>query len=83
MKITCDQATTICDKSQYKEASIWEIIKLKFHLIICKHCSKYSKQNGILTKCYDKQKAFESLKNRNLCDHEREEMAKALKEKFN
>ena len=28
MKINCDEATTICDKSQYKEAGFWEIIKL-------------------------------------------------------
>ena len=33
-KITCDEATTICDKSQYGKATILEIIKLKFHFLI-------------------------------------------------
>lgn len=82
MKITCDEATTICDKSQYKEASLWEIIKLKVHLILCKHCGKYSNQNGIMTKCYEKQRAYESLKNKSLCNEDKEEMERAIKEKI-
>ncbi len=30
--INCDEATTICDKSQYCEATLWERIKLRMHL---------------------------------------------------
>ena len=52
MKLTCDEATTICDKSQYKEASLWEIIKLNIHILLCKNCGLYSKQNSIMTKCF-------------------------------
>jgi len=51
MKITCDEATKICDKSQYGEASLWEKIKLNIHLFMCKNCRLYSKQNKIITKC--------------------------------
>ena len=52
LKITCDQATTICDKNQYGEASIKELIKLNIHLIICRICIRYSKQNVTLSNFY-------------------------------
>jgi hypothetical protein len=52
--ITCDEATTICTKNQYKEASFWEKIKLNIHLLTCKICGLYSKQNTKLTEVCDK-----------------------------
>jgi len=48
--INCDEATAICNKNQYKEASLWEKVKLGIHLFICKTCGQYSKQNTTLTK---------------------------------
>ena len=50
MKISCEEAGHICDKSQYKEASLWEIIKLKLHHIYCKACLTHSRRNSKLTK---------------------------------
>jgi len=47
--ITCDEATTICDKSQYGEASFLEKIRLNFHFLLCKICAKYGKQNKRMT----------------------------------
>ena len=47
--ISCEKAAKICDKAQYKEASLGERIKLKFHLFICKTCAKHSKDNTKLT----------------------------------
>lgn len=47
--ISCDEATTICDKTQYSEATLLEKIKLNIHLLRCKFCKIYSKQNNILT----------------------------------
>lgn len=44
--ITCNEATTICDKSQYNEASFFDIIKVRYHLLLCKFCGLYSKQNN-------------------------------------
>ncbi|MDO6674235.1 hypothetical protein MK851_02820 [Tenacibaculum sp. 1B UA] len=44
-KITCDEATTICDKSQYGEASVYEKLQLNWHLLTCKICALYTKQN--------------------------------------
>ena len=52
--ISCDEATTICDKNQYGEASFWEKIKLNLHLLMCKHCRGYSKQNHLITKIVGK-----------------------------
>ena len=52
LKLTCDEATTICDKNQYGEASIRELIKLKIHFIRCKICAIYTKHNITLTNFY-------------------------------
>ncbi|MFD2529780.1 hypothetical protein [Polaribacter marinaquae] len=52
LKITCDEATAICDKNQYGEASIKELIKLNIHFIKCRICAKYTKQNMALSKLY-------------------------------
>lgn len=49
MMISCDEAALICNKSQYKEASLWERFKLRMHIFICKTCSKFTKQNTNLT----------------------------------
>ena len=48
--ISCDEANHVCDKTQYREASLWEKIKLNFHLIYCRACRKYTKNNAKLTK---------------------------------
>lgn len=44
--ISCDEATLICDKSQYNEASIFEKIQLNIHFLRCKICRLYTKQNN-------------------------------------
>lgn len=48
--IPCDEANHVCDKTQYKEATLWEKIKLNIHLIYCNACRKYTKKNTKLTK---------------------------------
>lgn len=48
--VKCDEATCICDKTQYKEAGFWEKFKLSFHLMTCKHCKVYTKQNKVVSK---------------------------------
>jgi hypothetical protein len=52
LKITCDEATTICDKSQYGVATILDKLKLSIHFLGCKICSLYTKQNKTLTNLY-------------------------------
>lgn len=82
MKITCNQATTICDKSQYKEATFWEILKLRIHLLVCRKCGLYSKQNGLITKCLDKYKTNLNKQSKCLCDKEKAQMEHELKTKI-
>ncbi|REE83484.1 hypothetical protein BX611_0775 [Lutibacter oceani] len=81
MKLTCDEATQICDKSQYSEATFWEKLKLNLHLLLCKNCGLYSKQNNVMTKCYEKHKKEEGNKHC-LCADEKEVMEKQIKEKI-
>ncbi|NDV43737.1 hypothetical protein [Flagellimonas sediminis] len=54
MKISCQEASNICNKSQYKEASFWDIVKLRIHLLYCKACKQYSKKNSELTSMCDR-----------------------------
>lgn len=78
LMLKCDDASLVCDKSQYKNASLWEKIKLNVHLIHCRACRKYSKNNAKLTtvlkksniECLDK-KCKEKMK---------KELEKAIKE---
>ena len=48
--LTCDEATTICDKSQYGESTLWEKIKLNIHFTKCKVCRLYTKQNNLISR---------------------------------
>ncbi|WP_378177981.1 glycine dehydrogenase [Aquimarina sp. SS2-1] len=50
--VSCEDANHICDKSQYKESSFWEKVKLNIHLIYCKACRKYTAKNTKLTKLF-------------------------------
>ncbi len=52
--ISCDEATAICDKNQYGEASSWDKFRLNIHLLLCNHCKAYSKQNHLITKMLGK-----------------------------
>ena len=47
--LKCEEANHTCDKTQYKEASLWEKIKLNIHLIYCSACRKYTARNTKLT----------------------------------
>lgn len=49
-KLSCEEANHVCDKTQYKEASFWEKVKLNLHLIYCRACRKYTARNSKLTK---------------------------------
>ena len=78
--ISCDEATTICDKSQYGEASFFEKIKLSFHILICKICGKYSKQNAKMSKVY-KMKAHDCKKdNHCMSTEDKAQLKKQLQE---
>ncbi|SDB59565.1 hypothetical protein SAMN03097699_2421 [Flavobacteriaceae bacterium MAR_2010_188] len=71
--ISCQQAVEFCHKAQYNEATFLEKLKLKFHLLICKACSKFSTKNATLTSLCN------SVKLHALTESEKTEM----KEKMN
>jgi hypothetical protein len=50
----CEEASHVCDKSQYKEASFWERLKLNIHLIYCSACRAYTKNNIKLSNVFKK-----------------------------
>ncbi len=52
--ISCEKAAIICNKTQYREATFMEKLKLQFHLLICKTCSAFTKKNTELTTLCEK-----------------------------
>ena len=76
--LTCDEATAICDKNQYGEASFWEKVKLNWHLLFCKYCAIYTKQNKILTDVFKIEAKACKSKQQQLSEEEKQ----ALKEKL-
>ena len=64
--VSCGEANHYCDKNQYREASLWEKIKLNLHLIYCKACRKYSSKNNRLSDLMKNPKVYtldQSIKN--------------------
>jgi len=49
MKISREKAKEICTKSQYGEASWWELLQLKMYLFLSKDCAQFSAKNSKLT----------------------------------
>lgn len=47
--VSCEEAQSICDKSQYGEASFLEKMKLKIRLCYCKLTRDHSERNTKLT----------------------------------
>lgn len=78
LKITCDEATMICDKNQYGEATFMEKLKLNLHFLSCKICFNYTKQNLSLTKLYKGE--AKSCQNMKHCMSEDDKLA--LKKEF-
>lgn len=50
----CDEASHICDKSQYAESSYWERLLMKMHHMMCKVCREHSALNTRLSKLIGK-----------------------------
>ena len=46
---SCEKVAIICNKAQYKEATLIEILRLKFHILMCKRCLNYTKKNTTLS----------------------------------
>lgn len=77
--ITCDEAALICNKSQYKEASLSEKLKLNWHFLQCQICKLYSNQNNKMTVLF-KKRAFDCKQRKNrLSTVEKEKLALEFK----
>lgn len=80
--ITCDEATMICTKSQYKEARFSDKLKLTIHMLTCKVCKCYSNQNSMMTKMFGNFSENGHKKEKCLCNEDKEKMEKEVKEKI-
>ena len=76
MMISCEKAAIICHKTQYREATFMEQIKLKFHVFMCKNCPEFVARNTKLTTLCQKADL------QSLTEAEKHEMKKYLKENF-
>lgn len=74
--VSCEEAKHICDKNQYGEASLTEIIKLNIRLIYCKVTRAYSRRNGKLTK------TIKNSEVQTISSSKKEEMKKLLQKEL-
>ena len=74
MKIFHEKAKAICTKSQYGEASRWEILQLKVYLFFSKELAEFSAKNTKLTSLCD----HAELKT--LSDKDKEQLKKMLED---
>jgi len=72
---TCKDIEIICTKSQYREATFFEKIKIRLHILFCKTCKSFSNNNTQLTSLC----AEANLKT--LPKEEKEKMKSVLKSK--
>jgi len=79
LKITCREANEICDRSQYDEASFMDKVRLNLHLLSCKVCALYTKQNKLLTKNYKHKAQKCKLQTFELDDSAKEQLKEQLK----
>ncbi len=50
----CGEAAHVCDKSQYRESSLFERMLMKMHHLMCRICRKHSSENGKLSEAINK-----------------------------
>lgn len=80
IKFPCDEAHHVCNKIQYHESTFWEKVKLYFHLLYCKACRKYTKNNRKLSDTILKAKV--SCLDKNSKEAMKWEFEKALKDQL-
>jgi hypothetical protein len=72
----CKEVEIICTKIQYKEATFFEKIRIRIHLLMCRTCKAFTKKNTKLTSLCD-QANFKTLPL-----VEKEKMKKTLSERL-
>ena len=79
--IKCDEATSICDKTQYNEASTFDKMRLSIHNFLCHRCNLYSEHNRIMTKLF-KVHLHKSGTEQRLCSSDKEDLQEALQKEM-
>ncbi|PRX53652.1 hypothetical protein [Flagellimonas meridianipacifica] len=74
MKISIEKAKQICTKSQYGEATWWELLQLNVYLLFSKECSDFSAKNKKLTSLCERA-GLDTLS-----EDDKDDMKKKLKE---
>lgn len=74
--ISCDKAALICNKSQYREASLSEKLKLRLHILFCSTCSSFARRNKQLSELFQKAKL------QVLSDSAKEELRRQIRERL-
>ncbi|UOY05151.1 hypothetical protein L0P88_14490 [Muricauda sp. SCSIO 64092] len=74
MKISREKAKEICTKSQYGEATWWEILQLKVYLFFSKELAQFSAKNTKLTSL------CEHANLQTLSEKDKEQLKKVLEE---
>jgi len=74
--MTLEKAKTICTKTQYGEATWWEILQLKVYLIFDPECAKFSAKNTRLSSLCDRVNLV------SLSEADKAEMKERLQEKL-
>lgn len=80
MKITCEEATAICTKSQYGAATLTDKIKLNIHFMFCKVCRLFSKQNSELSDMCAMAKRYQETHKCCLSAEDKEKLKAQIKE---
>jgi len=80
--IKCNEATTICDKSQYGEASNFDKVRLSIHNFLCHRCKLYTEQNKIMTKVFNVHLHEHKVSDKSLCDDDKNVLQKALEKEI-
>jgi hypothetical protein len=53
---SCLKVAEFSDKQQYTEATFWEKLRVRIHILRCKHCYTYHDKNEQLTALIKKHK---------------------------
>lgn len=79
MMISCDEATYYSNISQYKKLNLKERFSFKAHLLSCKPCGDYHKQNKILSEKI-KKVSIDDFSNSKLSEEKKQDIRKEIKE---
>lgn len=70
---SCHEIALLSEKKQYQEASFWERLRIKMHILYCERCRNYEKDNKQLSSI------LSDAKLDSLSDDELKELEKVIK----